>query len=71
MWLDKAHTWKLAQDLGGAALLNLIRNDTHTCYLGDRGKRHEWGYGCESCPACVLRANGYAQFKSTLMTTSP
>jgi 7-cyano-7-deazaguanine synthase len=65
MWLDKSQTWKLAQDLGGTALLDLIRNDTHTCYLGDRGIRHEWGYGCETCPACVLRANGYAKFKSS------
>ncbi len=62
MWLDKSQTWKLAQDLGGSELLNLIRNDTHTCYLGERGVRHDWGYGCESCPACVLRANGYKKF---------
>ena len=62
MWLDKAHTWKLAKDLGGDALLDLIRNDTHTCYLGDRGKRHAWGYGCETCPACVLRAKGHEEF---------
>jgi len=65
MWLDKSQTWKLAQDLGGDELVDLIRNETHTCYLGERGKRHEWGYGCETCPACVLRANGYARFKST------
>lgn len=62
MWLDKSQTWKLAQDLGGPALIDLIRTDTHTCYLGERGKRHDWGYGCETCPACVLRANGYAKF---------
>lgn len=65
MWLDKSQTWQLAQDLGGTPLLDLIRNDTHTCYLGDRGRRHEWGYGCESCPACVLRANGYEKFKAS------
>lgn len=64
MWLDKSETWQLAHQLGGQPLLDLIRNDTHTCYLGERGRRHEWGYGCETCPACVLRANGYAKFKS-------
>ena len=64
MWLDKAQTWQLAQDLGGTALLDLIRNGTHTCYLGERGKRHEWGYGCETCPACVLRAKGYEKFRT-------
>ena len=62
MWLDKSQTWELAQTLGGDALIDLIRVGTHTCYLGERGKRHDWGYGCESCPACVLRANGYKQF---------
>ena len=65
MWLDKAQTWQLAGQLGGKALLDLIRNDTHTCYLGERGKRHAWGYGCETCPACVLRARGYEKFKAT------
>ncbi|MCM0043511.1 MAG: 7-cyano-7-deazaguanine synthase QueC [Burkholderiaceae bacterium] len=62
MWLDKAATWQLAQDLGGAALVELIRTGTHTCYLGERGTLHDWGYGCGTCPACVLRANGYAGF---------
>ena len=62
MWLDKGQTWQLAQDLGGSALVDLIRTDTHTCYLGERGRRHDWGYGCETCPACVLRANGYRNF---------
>jgi 7-cyano-7-deazaguanine synthase len=69
MWLDKSQTWQLAQDLGGSALLDLIRNETHTCYLGDRGIRHEWGYGCETCPACVLRAKGYAKFKAAGTST--
>jgi 7-cyano-7-deazaguanine synthase len=64
MWLDKGQTWQLAQNLGGTALLDLIRNDTHTCYMGERGRRHEWGYGCETCPACVLRAKGYEKFKA-------
>lgn len=62
MWIDKAATWQLAQDLGGAALVDLIRADTHTCYLGERGTLHDWGYGCGQCPACELRARGYRQF---------
>ncbi|HJV52032.1 MAG TPA: 7-cyano-7-deazaguanine synthase QueC [Noviherbaspirillum sp.] len=62
MWIDKAATWRLAQDLGGQALVDLIRSDTHTCYLGERGALHDWGYGCGSCPACELRARGYRQF---------
>jgi 7-cyano-7-deazaguanine synthase len=62
MWLNKADTWKLAEDLGGQALVNLIRNVTHTCYLGERGVLHDWGYGCGRCPACELRSNGYEQF---------
>lgn len=63
MWIDKAATWKMAQKLGGATLLNTIRQDTHTCYLGERGALHDWGYGCGSCPACALRARGHQQFK--------
>jgi 7-cyano-7-deazaguanine synthase len=62
MWIDKAATWRLAQDLGGKALVDLIRSDTHTCYLGERGALHEWGYGCGKCPACELRARGYQQY---------
>lgn len=62
MWIDKAETWQLAQDLGGDALVNLIRAGTHTCYLGERGALHDWGYGCGTCPACELRARGYANF---------
>ncbi|MFJ7567267.1 7-cyano-7-deazaguanine synthase QueC [Herminiimonas sp. NPDC097707] len=62
MWIDKAATWKMAQDLGGTPLLNLVRTGTHTCYLGERGELHDWGYGCGSCPACKLRARGYADF---------
>jgi 7-cyano-7-deazaguanine synthase len=65
MWLDKAATWQLAHELGGDALVQLIRADTHTCYLGQRGVLHDWGYGCGSCPACVLRARGYRQFCGT------
>ena len=65
MWLDKAQTWLMAQDLGGAALVELIRADTHTCYLGERGVLHDWGHGCGACPACALRARGYAEFVAT------
>jgi 7-cyano-7-deazaguanine synthase len=62
MWLDKAATWQMAADLGGPALVAMIEEHTHTCYLGDRSQRHAWGYGCGDCPACVLRRNGYAAF---------
>ena len=62
MWLDKAQSWKLAEDLGGNALVELIRTDTHTCYLGERGTLHEWGHGCGTCPACALRARGYLEY---------
>lgn len=64
MWIDKAATWRLAQELGGQPLVDLIREDTHTCYLGERGALHDWGYGCGTCPACELRARGYRQFAS-------
>ena len=63
MWIDKAATWDLAQSLGGPTLVDLIRADTHTCYLGERGILHDWGYGCGTCPACELRARGYRQFR--------
>nr|WP_315187237.1 7-cyano-7-deazaguanine synthase QueC [uncultured Albidiferax sp.] len=64
MWIDKAQTWQLAQQLGGQALVDLIVEDTHTCYLGDRVHRHAWGYGCGECPACVLRARGFERFST-------
>ena len=62
MWLDKAATFAMAQELGGKPLLDLVIEETHTCYLGDRTHRHAWGYGCGTCPACELRANGWAKF---------
>jgi len=62
MWIDKAQTWELARQLGGQALVDLIVEHTHTCYLGDRGHRQAWGYGCGECPACVLRARGFERF---------
>ena len=64
MYLDKAQTWALAQELGGQGLVDLIVEDTHTCYLGDRTHRHAWGYGCGSCPACELRANGWTKWQA-------
>lgn len=62
MWLDKAATWALARQLGGDTLLELVRKDTHTCYLGERTTLHAWGYGCGHCPACELRRRGYSAF---------
>ena len=62
MWIDKAQTWELALDMGGDALVDLVRSGTHTCYLGERGQLHDWGYGCGACPACELRARGYRTF---------
>lgn len=64
MWLDKAATWALADSLGGAALVDVIVEHTHTCYLGERGQRQTWGYGCGACPACLLRANGWVQWRA-------
>jgi 7-cyano-7-deazaguanine synthase len=72
MWIDKATTWQMAQELGeqaapgvgGKALVDLVIEYTHTCYLGDRTRRHAWGYGCGECPACELRERGYVRFIS-------
>jgi len=64
MWIDKAQTWDMARRLGGEALVALVIEHTHTCYLGDRSQRHAWGYGCATCPACELRARGFAQFST-------
>ena len=64
MWLTKAQTWALAHALGGDALIGLILEDSHTCYLGERGVRHDWGYGCGACPACELRARGWAEWRA-------
>ena len=63
MWRDKAATWRLAESLGGEALVQLILDGTHSCYLGDRTHRHAWGWGCGACPACELRANGWARYR--------
>jgi 7-cyano-7-deazaguanine synthase len=64
MWIDKAATLALAQSIGGAPLIDLLLVETHTCYLGDREHRHDWGFGCGDCPACRLRAEGFAKWKA-------
>ena len=66
MWVTKAQTWEMARQMGGQPLVDLIIEHSHTCYLGDRTQRHRWGYGCGSCPACELRANGYDEFMADL-----
>jgi 7-cyano-7-deazaguanine synthase len=63
MWLDKKDIWQLAEDLGGNDLTEIVRTETHTCYLGNRSQLSPWGYGCGKCPACELRANGYARWR--------
>src|SRR4051812_48246705 len=62
MWRDKAATWELARELGGTPLVELIGEESHSCYQGDREHRHDWGYGCGDCPACDLRRNGWEAF---------
>lgn len=64
MWLDKASTWRLGEELGGDALTELVREHSHSCYMGVRDQRHDWGYGCGQCPACQLRSKGYAEWQS-------
>jgi 7-cyano-7-deazaguanine synthase len=68
MWVDKASTFEMAEEVGGEALLALIVEDTHSCYLGDRSHRHDWGYGCGDCPACNLREQGFAKFRKERKT---
>lgn len=63
MWLDKAATWSLAHEIGGQRFFELVRDETHTCYEGNREHRHAWGYGCGKCPACDLRAKGYQTYE--------
>ncbi len=64
MRLSKADTWALAQDLGGRMFVDLVVEESHTCYLGDRSHRHDWGYGCGACPACELRARGWREWRA-------
>jgi 7-cyano-7-deazaguanine synthase len=66
MWRDKKATWELARDLGGDALVELIRTESHSCYLGERGRLHDWGYGCGACPACELRRKGWEAFETAI-----
>ena len=63
MWIDKAATFALAEELGGNSLVDIIIEHTHTCYLGSR-ERHEWGPGCGECPACKLRKDGHARYRA-------
>lgn len=63
MWLSKAQTWQLAEELGGSHFVTMIREVTHTCYMGDREHWHEWGWGCGECPACKLRAAGWEAYR--------
>ncbi len=65
MWIDKAQTWAMAERLGGPALVAAIVEHSHSCYLGERATRHEWGAGCGGCPACDLRASGWRRWKRT------
>ena len=65
MWIDKAETWRLAERLGGAGLVELVRRETPSCYHGDREHFHEWGFGCGDCPACRLRAEGYRRYRES------
>ena len=60
MYLDKADTFKLAKELN---CLQEVIELSHTCYNGDRTNLHDWGYGCDTCPACELRKKGYAEYK--------
>jgi 7-cyano-7-deazaguanine synthase len=64
MYIDKAGTWEMASKLGGDDFMQIIVEDTHTCYMGDRTNRHEWGYGCGICPACDLRAKGWTEWRA-------
>jgi 7-cyano-7-deazaguanine synthase len=64
MYIDKAETWAMAHALGGQALVELIVEDSHTCYRGDRTQRHAWGYGCDNCPACELRKTGFEKWNA-------
>ncbi len=70
MWIDKAKTWEMALDLGGNKLINIIKNYTHTCYIGDRSQLNDWGFGCGQCPACELRKKGYIKWQEGLSISS-
>jgi 7-cyano-7-deazaguanine synthase len=71
MFIDKAATWDLAERLGGDDLIKIIVDDTHTCYLGDRSHRHDWGFGCGACPACELREKGWNEWQARKHSSAP
>jgi 7-cyano-7-deazaguanine synthase len=66
MWIDKSATWSLAEQLGGQELVEVIKEETHTCYMGDRNSRYDWGYGCNRCPACELRSKGFVAYRDMI-----
>ena len=68
MWIDKAGTWALTEQFGGTPLVDLVVEESHTCYLGIRSRRHAWGYGCGHCPACHLRAKGWETWQAQKRT---
>lgn len=70
MWLNKAQTWKMAENLGGPEFVELVRKETHSCYMGVRTMLHVWGYGCGACPACTLRERGYLSYLDVAQTVS-
>jgi 7-cyano-7-deazaguanine synthase len=65
MWIDKAQTWKMARDIGGQTLVEIIRSQSHSCYVGDRSRENEWGFGCGACDACKLRADGWQGYNAS------
>jgi 7-cyano-7-deazaguanine synthase len=67
MFVDKMETWRTAEELGGAKLISLIIENTHSCYMGDREKQYDWGYGCNACPACDLRSKGFMKYRGVEM----
>lgn len=67
MWMNKGETWAFAHELGGDTLIQLIIDETHSCYLGERSTKHDWGYGCGTCPACVLREKGYRAWQQMVL----
>lgn len=71
MWIDKAGTWDLAAKIGGDKLVSIVQEHTHSCYMGDRTQRHDWGYGCGTCPACELRKQGWVTYTSRRGSSRP
>lgn len=70
MWINKAETWQLAEELGGPKLVSLINQESHTCYMGERGTMHPWGHGCGHCPACDLRRNGWEEYQAKVTSNA-